>query len=83
MQNKLSGLIGRVTGWDKNPASVFYMAIPLAALAFGCEIEVAIMKRSIFMESECVVALVILAIALIPAYRSWKILKRMNSTTPE
>jgi hypothetical protein len=80
--NSAARAIGRLMGWEQNPASVFYLVIPLAALGFGLMFVVAYMHYKI--EHNPVFfyiwlgAWVLLIVALIPGFRTMRMLRQMN-----
>jgi hypothetical protein len=74
--------IGRFMGWEENPASVFYLVIPLATLGFGLMFVVAYMHYKI--EHNPVFfyiwfgAIVLLIVALIPGFHTMRTLQKLN-----
>jgi protein-S-isoprenylcysteine O-methyltransferase Ste14 len=77
--NGLAKLIGRVTGWDKNPGSVFYFAVPLAVIAFGLKVWQAILLHNTVMVVMCCVAPVILFVALWPGIKMMRQINRSRA----
>jgi hypothetical protein len=72
-KSKLASVIGRVTGWDKDPASVFYLVVPLALLGFGLMLAIAILHYeydgdAVFLYI-WIGMIVLLFVALIPGFR--------------
>jgi hypothetical protein len=82
MQNELGRFIGKITGWDKNPTSVFYYVIPLAVLGFGLMLTVAIMHyrydHNIVFLYIWMFMVVLLVVALIPAFRMMRFNRKLR-----
>jgi hypothetical protein len=70
-------------GWEQNPASVFYLAIPLAALGFCLMFVVAYMHYTLEHNPVFLYiwggAWVLLIVALIPGFRTMYMLRKMNN----
>ncbi|MND11791.1 hypothetical protein D3C87_703220 [compost metagenome] len=79
---RIANLIGKFTGWDKNPASVFILAIPLALLGFSLCGAVAYLHYRLNGDMVyfwiLVAGLALLGIGLYPAWRMHKNLVRMR-----
>lgn len=80
---KIRSKLGAVFNWKQNPASVFFIIVPLALIGFGClgvrawllwkqdgELAPAIIY---------VAGLVLLFVALIPAYRIAQSLRALSA----
>jgi hypothetical protein len=82
MKNKLASFIGKYTGWDQNPASVFYLVIPLAVLGFGLMLAQAYLRyrfehNPVFLYIWAGMV-VLLVVALIPGFRILRITRKMQ-----
>lgn len=82
MKNKLASVIGRFTGWDKNPGSVFYIVIPLALLGFGLELAAAIMRYRVEHNPAFIYIwigmVVLLVVALLPGFKMMRTMKKLS-----
>jgi hypothetical protein len=71
--------------WRANPGNVFYVAIPLAALAFSLHGLAAFLKwrqdGDVWYAVMLLVAVVVLCIALIPAWRMHQTSQRLARLT--
>jgi hypothetical protein len=77
--NGLAKLIGRITGWDRNPGSVFYIVAPLAVIAFGLKIVQAVMLHDKVMIIMSCAAPVVLVVAAWPGIKTMRQLKRLKA----
>ena len=75
--------LGRLTGWDKNPASVFWVAIPLAVAGFGLTLWEAILMRQLHGSNvflfEWAAAVGLLAFSMWPILRLRRSVKALSN----
>ncbi|KVP75442.1 hypothetical protein WJ96_06955 [Burkholderia ubonensis] len=81
--NQLRAAINSLFNWKQNPASVFFFAIPLALIGFGCLGAVAYfqwaMNGDLVYAGISLAGLILLVVALLPAYRMHRRLQGMRS----
>lgn len=76
--NKLADFIGRITGWDEEPARVFIIAVPLAIVGFGCMIAMTIMSDNTVMKAETTLAAIVLVFCVGNGLRNYIKVMRAN-----